>query len=212
MIPVVSTGPPFPCNPPPGYFHANDLRFAGPVQIVVGRLDARRAAVTAVRADGMTVQIPSGITPRGLPRELAHFAVEDTLEVRTGFWGSIALGALLSGMQVVEGGEPVLAADRARDVNAATARTVEEAEALVAAFAEIVDRGLDARWPQVEPRLQSLAARRGARLIPLNKTDVVRVAAAWRDLQARWDQVPIGWRLELVWQTPLASGNWPAIK
>jgi hypothetical protein len=182
------------------------------MQIVVGRLDARRSVVTAVRMDGATVQIPSAITARGLPRELAHFAVEDTLELRTGFWGSIALGALFPGMRVAEGEETPNAADRARDVNTATAGAVAEAEALVTAFAEIMDRALDIRWPQVEPRLQSLAARRGTRLNPLNKTDVARVATAWRDLQVRWDRVPVGWRLELVWQTPLASGNWPAIK
>lgn len=179
----------------------------------MSRTEDRRYETTAVRADGVTITIGGHGFVHRLPRDLAHFAVEDALQLRNGFWGSIAAGALLSGARVADG-EPTPAgiAEKSAAVSEATASFVAESRSLVAAFDDIVEQRLETRWPQVDPSLQTLTIRRGARVVPLTKTDVARVVAAWRDLQGRWDQVSVGAALELDWQAPLMSGSWPAIK
>lgn len=166
-----------------------------------------------MRADGLTVAISGQGFMHRLPRHLAHFAVEDALELRHGFWGSIAAGALLPGVRVADGQvAPPGVIQKSAAVSEGTSALVMEARALVAAFDELIDRRLDVRWPQVDPALQTLTMHRGVRLVPLTKTDVARVATAWRHLEARWDQVAVGSALELEWRGPLESGAWPALR
>jgi hypothetical protein len=176
-------------------------------------IEARRYTATAVRPDGISVAITGHGFAHRMPRDLAHFAVEEALDMRHGMWGSIAAGGLLPGVSVAEG-QPLAAgaADKGRAVADAMAQSVTEARTLVAAFDEIVTQNLEGRWPQVDPALQVLTTRRGSRLAPLTKTDVSRVAVAWRALQARWDQVAVGETLQLDWKVQLMSGGWPAIQ
>jgi len=183
------------------------------MRVSISHLDDRRYAASATRADGVTVSITGYGFAHRLPRALAHFAVEDTLELRQGLWGSVAAGALHPGTSVTEGQSvPAGSSDKSRAITDATALSVADARGLVAAFDEIVNANLDARWPQVEPKLQTLKITRGTHLVPLTKTDVARVAVAWRHLQARWDAVPAGGTLDLEWKAPLMSGSWPALR
>jgi hypothetical protein len=183
------------------------------VKLLVSRTGERQYETTAVRADGVTIAIGGHGFAHRLPRHLAHFAVEDALQLRHGFWGSLAAGALVSGARIADGQPtPSGTAEKSAAVIEATAPFVSEARSLVGAFDDIVEQRLESRWPQVDPALQTLTIRRGARLVSLTKTDVARVTAAWRELQARWEKVPVGGTLELDWQAPLMSGNWPALK
>lgn len=183
------------------------------MKLQVSRTEDRRYETTAVRADGVTITIGGHGFVHRMPRDLAHFAVEDALQLRHGFWGSLAAGALLAGARIADGQATAAGtSEKSAAIIEATAPFVAESRSLVATFDDIVDQRLEARWPQVDPSLQTLTIRRGARLVPLTKTDVARVASAWRDLQARWDRVAIGGQLELDWHAPLLSGNWPAIK
>src|SRR5215472_94805 len=182
------------------------------MKLRVTRTEDRRYETAAVRSDGWTVVLGGAGFAHRLPRHVAHFAVEDTLELRQGLWGSIAAGALPPGARVSEGQAPPGAIEKSAAIVESTAQFVAEARALVAAFDEIVEQRLEVRWPQVEPSLQTLKAHRGARLVPLTKTDVARIAVAWRELQSRWDLVPVGGTLDLEWKTPLMSGGWPAVR
>lgn len=183
------------------------------MKLRVNRIEDRRYETTAVRADGLTVTLGGQGFAHRLPRHLAHVAVEETLELRHGFWGTIAVGALPPGARIADGQEaPPGMSEKSAAILESTAPLVGEARALVAAFGEIVGQRLEGRLPQVEPALQGLNMHRGTRLVPLTKTDVARVVAAWHELQARWDQVPIGGGLDLEWKTPLMSGGWPAVK
>jgi hypothetical protein len=183
------------------------------MRVRINRVDDRGYTASAARADGVTVSIQGFGFAHGLPRALAHLATEDTLELRQGFWGSVAAGALLPGMSVAEGqSDQTGSSEKTRAITEATALSVADTRGLVAAFDEIVHGNLDARWPQVEPKLQKLTIRRGARSVPLTKTDIARVAATWRALQARWDSLPTGGTLEFEWKTPIMSGSWPAVK
>jgi hypothetical protein len=182
------------------------------MKLRVSRIQDRQYETTAERSDGLRVVLSGQGFSHRLPRHLAHFAVEDALELRHGVWGSIAAGGLPPGARISEGQQvPPGTIERGAAVVAATAQLVGEARALVAAFDEIVDQRLEGRWPHVDPALQRLNVHRGTRVVPLTKTDVARIAATWRELQLRWDRVPIGSALDLEWETPLMSGAWPAI-
>ncbi len=181
------------------------------MKLRVCRTEDRRYETTATRSDGLTVTLSGQGFAHRLPRHLAHFAVEETLELRHGLWGSIAAGALPPGARIT-GQLPPGAIEKSAAITESTAQLVGEARALVAAFDEIIDQRVDDRRPQVDPSPQSLSMHRGARVVPLTKTDVSRVVTMWRDLKTRWDQVPVGGALELEWKTPLMSGGWPAIK
>jgi hypothetical protein len=176
----------------------------------VCRTEDRRYETTAARSDGLTVTVSGQGLAHRLPRHLAHFAVEETLELRHGFWGSIAAGALPPGARIT-GESPPGAIEKSAAITESTAPLVGEARALVAAFDDMIDQRLEGR-PQADLSPPSLSVHRGARLVPLTKTDVSRVVTVWRDLQTRWDRVPIGGALDLEWKTPLMSGGWPAIK
>ncbi len=182
------------------------------MKLRVSRTEDRRYTTTVVRADGLTVELGGQGFVHRLPRHLAHFAIEETLELRHGLWGSVAAGALPPGARIGEGQPPPGAIEKSAAIAESTAQLVGEARALVAAFDEIIEQRLEGRWPQVDPSLQSLSMHRGSRLVPLTKTDVARVAVAWRELQSRWDQVSVGGALDLEWKAPLMSGGWPAIK
>ena len=181
------------------------------MKLRVCRTEDRRYETTATRSDGLTMTLSGQGFAHRLPRHLAHFAVEETLELRHGLLGSIAAGALPPGARIT-GQLPPGAIEKSAAITESTAQLVGETRALVAAFDEIIDQRVDDRRPQVDPSPQSLSMHRGARVVPLTKTDVSRVVTMWRDLQTRWDQVPVGGALELEWKTPLMSGGWPALK
>jgi hypothetical protein len=70
------------------------------VQIVVTRVDAHRYS-TIVEQDGVQLRVTGSCVP--CRRILAHFVVEGSLGLDRGFWGSVADGAELSGMERVKG-------------------------------------------------------------------------------------------------------------
>jgi hypothetical protein len=181
------------------------------MQLRVCRTEDRRYETTATRSDGLTLTLSGQGFAHRLPRHLAHFAVEETLELRHGLWGSIAAGALPLGARIT-GPPPPGAVEKSAAIVESTAQLVGEARALVAAFEEIIDQRADGGRLQMDASAQSLSMHRGARLVALTKTDVSRVVTVWRDVQTRWDQVPIGGALDLEWKTALMSGGWPAIK
>ena len=183
------------------------------MKLHMSRVEDRRYQTTAVRADGVTVVVASHGFAHRIPRDLAHYAIEQTLDLRHGFWGAVAAGAMLPGVSLAPGqSAPAGADERSQAVVAALSPYVSDARQLVAAFDELIDRTLETRWPQVDPALQTLTMRRGPRLMPLTKTDVARVAVAWNELLGRWDHLSVGAGLDLDWSVALASGSYPAIK
>jgi hypothetical protein len=181
------------------------------MQILVTRVDARRCQTRAIREDGVSVAIEGYASTRRLPHDLAHFAVEDALQSRHGFWGSVAAGAILQGMVLADPAAGGHLLEQSRTLARLSAAAIVESEALVAAFGDLIEDGLDARWPSVKAPLDRLAVRRGARSVPLTKSDVARVATAWRRLKARWESLPAGGTIELTWQHIGASGSWPVV-
>jgi hypothetical protein len=182
------------------------------MRILVTRVDTRRCQSRAIREDGVSVLIDGYASARRLPHDLAHFAVEDALQSRYGFWGCVAAGQMLRGMTAVDAPVGTRSVDAARPDAAASAAAIAESDALVAACGDLIEDGLETRWPAVPPPLDRLTVRRGARQVPLTKSDIARVAVAWRALRTQWDALPVGGTLELAWQHLAPSGNWPAVR
>src|SRR5213594_5242203 len=71
------------------------------MEIVMTR-SAERTSMTHVRRDdGVTLELASHAPLHRLPHDLAHFVVERALGLTSGFWGSIADGAVFGGMKVI---------------------------------------------------------------------------------------------------------------
>src|SRR5262249_56302162 len=106
------------------------------MQLTFTRHDERRYATVVVRDDGVTLFVPSFDQPTWLPHDLAHYVVERALGLTHGFWGSVAAGAVFSGMRVLKGRQPPHAAARSHEIlhELAASQQGTEAEVLVDFF------------------------------------------------------------------------------
>ena len=111
------------------------------------------------RADGLAVQFDGGGynkvggPARELPHDLAHFVVEDALELEAGLWGVLAAGGMFDHTKVVEGRRAPHADKRARAVVEAAGDRLSQAEMLTRF---VCDLALDGTFRDVR-RLQAAA-------------------------------------------------------
>jgi len=63
--------------------------------LVFTRLDERRYVSRITRSDGVSFLINGVGYMFQIPHDLAHFVIEDALQLSNGFWGSVAAGAVL---------------------------------------------------------------------------------------------------------------------
>lgn len=175
------------------------------VQIVVTRLDAHRYS-TVVQRDGVQFRVPGYAFMRALPHDLAHFVVEDKLRLNRGFWGSVADGAEFRGMEWIDGRRKPHAIEKAKGTSKENADYLSEAERLVACFERIVDGNLDRVPQRAEAELRPALATVWHRSKAITPSDIANVCDAWRAMQARWDELPVGQALRLEWPS-LRSGE-----
>ncbi len=131
------------------------------------------------RVDGVVVRLEGGSynkvggDERGVPHDIAHFLVEETLALRGGLWGVLLGRGIVQNAAPVSGRQRPHAADRARAITRASSRALWEAEVVVRAVADLalagrrVDLGVLARacggtyWQPAsidDERLAALAA------------------------------------------------------
>jgi hypothetical protein len=176
------------------------------MEIVVTRADAHRYS-TVVERDGVRLRVPGYGFMRALPHDLAHFVVEDTLRLSRGFWGSVASGAEFRGMERIDGRRKPHATRRPKTTSKDNADYLSEAERLVACFERIVDGELD-RFPQrteTELRLALATVQHGTKAI--SRSAIEGLCAAWRAMQARWNELPVGEAVRLEWRPTRAPGR-----
>ena len=172
------------------------------MQIVVTRIDTNRYSTIVERDDGVRLQLPGYAFMRALPHDLAHYAVEATLRLEHGFWGSVAHGSMFSGMGVIAGRQKPHAKERASTIAKKNAARLSEAERLVACFEKIVDEHLDRNPQLAEARLKEVTAIFGRRARLITRLEIGEVCAAWHEMQARWDKVAVGDCLRIDWPAP----------
>jgi hypothetical protein len=176
------------------------------MQIVVTRVDAHRY-LTIVKRNSVLLGVPGYGFMRALPHDLAHFVVEGSLGLDRGFWGSVADGAEFSGMERIEERRKPHATQKTKTTGKENADYLSEAERLVACFEKIVDGNLD-RIPRLaEAELREALATVRHRTQAIVASDIAKVCGAWREMQARWNELPVGESIRIDWRSARASGK-----
>ena len=168
------------------------------------RLDERRYETLITRSDGVAYHV-KGVGHMGvIPHDLAHFAVEQGLGIRGGFWGSVAEGAVFGSLTHVSGRRRPRAAERSEEILRKNKGELTETEVLVGLFNQAMDDGLDADSPELHRRLARYVwTPPGQRPRRFSDAEIRAVCDLWMEIQDRWRGLPIGMEMELVWPEPV---------
>jgi hypothetical protein len=159
----------------------------------------KQYSATAVRIDGVTVEVKGSDRKFAIPHDIAHLVVEEGLGLRRGFWGRIARGAVYPGMRVISGRQPIHAAGRTRVVMRADEQQGIEAEVLVGVLVKIMDAGLQRDWPAARALLcNEWRPSSPERSLP-DAAEVVRVAEALREAERQWQALAVGQSVTFPW-------------
>lgn len=169
------------------------------MRIALRRLDAHRYATHVTRKDGVTLSVPGYAFMRPLPHDLEHYVVETTLGLRRGFWGSVAEGAVFSGMHLINGRRRPHASERASTILKANSSYLGEAENLASCFGRIVGQSMDGGIARCRVELQRATVTIRHARQPIDGAAIKQVCATWRSMQARWDALPVGDVLSVDW-------------
>ena len=175
------------------------------MEIVMTR-SAERTSMTHVRRDdGVTLELASHAPLHRLPHDLAHFVVERALGLTSGFWGSIADGAVFGGMKVIPRRRAGRVEERSRQVMKHASPRITEAEAVVGTVVGIYQRRLDRDWAAARALLSGTwRPACPSRKLP-TQSEVRRICQELADAEERWFKMPIDSSVTLVWPRQEAS-------
>ena len=164
--------------------------------------ERRRYRSVLHRRDGLVIELDGGGynkvggAARELPHDLAHFVVEDALELEAGLWGVLAAGGMFGHAKVIAGRRPPHAAKRAQAVVDAAGDRLSQAEMLTRF---VCDLALDGADRDVR-RLKAAAGERWWRETSAEQLE--RACRALRETSVRWRDLPPGEALTVVWRLP----------
>lgn len=153
-----------------------------------------REATVVLRHDGVRLSVPVYGKLEPIPHDLAHYVIERELGLQDGFWASVAAGAIFGGMAPLEGRQPPHARERSHALMKANHQGILFAEIVVSAVmcalkGELLGMDpLPVESPVVRSRSRAERDALIARLLP-----------ATQAMCARWQTVPLGETLLLVW-------------
>ncbi len=157
----------------------------------------------ARREDGVLVRLNGGAYERSdppLPHDLAHFVVEEELELRAGLWGVIAAGGLFPQASVVAGRRRPHATRRAREAIRLAGDRLTQAEVAVGVLCAVARAGEESD-PTVHHRIPERWRPEG-----LSPRDVERACERLRQAARQWDAVVEGDSLDLAWRVMPDAG------
>jgi len=93
------------------------------------------------RDDGVVYRIGGGPATPGIPHDLVHFTVEDSLGLSDGIWGAIAGGVVFRSMTHVSGRRRPHAADRSAEMIRAHRDSLQRAEMIGGFVEHLVEHG-----------------------------------------------------------------------
>ena len=152
-----------------------------------------RGYALVARDDGVVYRLDGGPATPGMPHDLVHFTVEDSLGLSDGIWGAIAGGVVFRSMVHLSGRRPPHAADRSAELIRAHRPSLQRAE-LVGGFVERLAEAGDADLHRV---MREALATRGE--LVLDPGAVRRAVYDLRDAAERWRTVPVGGHLTVHW-------------
>jgi hypothetical protein len=133
-----------------------------------------------------------------VPHDLAHFVVETELGLANGFWGTVAAGGVVGSMTATGGRRPFHADAKSAAVLKANQADLSDSELLVGAFTNALDTGLPTLLAMLH-RFQKGSAIKG---VMVGDDEAVRVLERLRQMQRKWQEIPVGGEMTLVWHPP----------
>ena len=164
------------------------------------RLDERRYETEITRSDGVTYHVKGVGHMSAIPHDLAHFAIEQGLGIRGGFWGTVAQGGVFGSLTHRSGRRRPKAGERSDRILKANKGELTETEILVGLFNQAMEDGLGPESGELRDRLKRYVWTAPGRQ-PRQFTDEEIAAACdgWRRMLEMWRRLPVGGTLELVW-------------
>ncbi|MBE2315978.1 hypothetical protein DVA67_008330 [Solirubrobacter sp. CPCC 204708] len=147
---------------------------------------------TFTRPDGAVMKLRGGSYNQlgggvRVPHDIAHLIVEQTLELRGGLWGTIAVGGLVANLEFIGGKRPPHSEKKAWAITDAAGETLRQSEVMVRAVADAISDGGSVRTGE-----------RWA--VPVTREQLELMGSQLRNSAARWDQVREGGTLEMTWR------------
>lgn len=167
------------------------------------RLDERRYETEITRSDGVKYHVKGVGHMSAIPHDLAHFAIEQGLRIRGGFWGTVAQGAVFGSLTHVSGRRRPGAAARSEQILKANKGELTETEILVGLFNQALEEGFGPESPELRRRLRRYVwTAPGRKEREFTDEEIASACDGWRDMLASWRALPIGGTMELVWPEP----------
>ena len=166
------------------------------MQVVFTKQKNCAYTIVVTRSDRVKLQF-QGVGKKFLvPHDLSHFIVEGKLNMRQGFWGCVADGALFPGMSIIEGRQKPNAKSRSKQVIKDAHQQLRLAECLVGRFYEISVGELD----RVPSKAQKHLAQISADIQPqFSNSTILEVSQTLRNFQTLWQAINIEESIELHW-------------
>lgn len=160
----------------------------------------KNAYITRVfRDDSVVLEVPGFDRKYQVPHDAAHYLIETRLELRQGFWGCVAAGAIFPGMHVISGRQPPHAAEKSKAVIKTAGQRLIEAETLVAGILEIAMNNIDARPQFAIEQMKRLWTLRSPSQPTIKPALVTEVCTSLREFQKRWQALPVEGTIQVSW-------------
>jgi hypothetical protein len=184
------------------YGHLRTWRDVGavtPVKLTLTRHEQGKYDTVVTRDDGVSYRLKGVAHTFAIPHDLVHFLVEKALNLRRGFWGSIADGAVFKSMSYIDGRRKPKAAERSDTLLKHNLAQLNEAEVLVRIFNDTIEQGHAEDSMVLQNRLRERIARPGSPFHTFSAAEISGVYAAYQDMLVKWRELPLGGELELRW-------------
>ena len=170
------------------------------MEISFSKTGQRDDEVLVRRDDGVLLEVQSFDRPLRLPHDIAHFVVENELQLEHGFWGLLAAGVMFSNMRVASGRLRQHAAEHSRSLVKGVGQQPIEAEVLVSVMLRIAEDRADEEWGMVKAQVDAVWKPRRSQLQrPISHNDVRRVCRELRRVEQQWRALSIGQSITVTW-------------
>lgn len=175
------------------------------MRVCFQKLPKNTCYISAIRSDGVSLCVSRG-RQFSLPHDLAHFIIESELNMKNGFWGCIAKGALVKGAIVTGGKQKPHARSRSSKLIDRHRGELLEAEDAVRilTLAARERKSTSNNSSAIEQLKQDYP---NDRYEELTSADGDRIISLIREFSDRWQSLPEYSYIELHWNelTPLES-------
>ena len=175
------------------------------MRVCFQKLSQAMYRVIALRGDGVSLTISQG-RQLSLPHDLAHFIVESELDMKNGFWGCVAQGAIFDGMVVTAGRQKPYARSQSSKIIKRHRNELFEAEDAVRRLTIVARVGKSTSTSSREIAKLNQYYPNG-RYKQLTSADSERIISIIRGFTDKWKSLPEEGVIQVHWneRTPKES-------